>query len=65
MRMNEMIHQSINQSINPKAERLAKIINSLLGQLLNTLESGDIIKFSGDAVLVLYQELAVQTPTRS
>lgn len=37
------------------AERLAKIINALLGQLLNTLESGDIIKFSGDAVLVLYQ----------
>ena len=36
------------------AERLAKIINALLGQLLDTLESGDIIKFSGDAVLVLY-----------
>jgi class 3 adenylate cyclase len=37
------------------AERLAKIINKLMGQLLGTLTTGDVIKFSGDAILVLYE----------
>jgi class 3 adenylate cyclase len=37
------------------AERLAKIINKLMGQMLNTCPTGDVIKFSGDAILVLYE----------
>ena len=37
------------------AERLAKVINKLMTTLLDTLQTGDTIKFSGDAILVLYE----------
>ena len=37
------------------AERLAKVINTLIGRLLDTLKTGDVVKFSGDAILVLYE----------